>query len=245
MKETSYNSGHLIWCPVRTLKNGRIAPVKSAMKLIKQLIKTIILLGILGLVLPRILTAIHAVSRMFQVDSVAPKRVAIVFGAGLRWDGSPTRVLRDRVSTAANLYAAGKVEKLLFSGDNRTLEYNEPQAMLEYAVRLGVPESAIVLDYAGHSTYDTCYRARYIFGIKEAILVTQKFHLPRALYTCAGLGLESVGVPADGITYRRTAVAFWNFRELPATLNAMLELHILRPIPVLGDPEPIYPMEAQ
>jgi SanA protein len=215
------------------------------MKIIKQLIKILVLLGISGLVLSRILTAIHAVSRMYQVHSAPPKRVAIVFGAGLRWDGSPTQVLRDRVATAANLYSSGKVEKLLFSGDNRTIEYNEPQAMLEYAVHLGVPKSAIVLDYAGQSTYDTCYRARHIFGIKEAIIVTQKFHLPRALYTCTGLGLDTVGVPADRQTYRRAAVAFWNIRELPATLNAMLELHILRPLPVLGDPEPIYPLEAQ
>lgn len=226
--------------------DGRIAPVVvKMMKIIKQCIKILALLGLLALVMPRILTAVHAGSRLYQVNTVPPKRVAIVFGAGLRWDGSPTRVLRDRVSTAATLYSSGKVETLLFSGDNRTMEYNEPRAMLEYAGRLGVPESAIVLDYAGHSTYDTCYRARKIFGIKDAILVTQKFHLPRALYTCAGLGIDSVGVPADGTTYRRTAVAFWNFRELPATLNAMLELHILRPLPVLGDPEPIYPMEAQ
>jgi SanA protein len=171
--------------------------------------------------------------------------VAIVFGAGLWWDGSPSPVLRDRVATAAQLYFSGKVKKILMSGDNRFLDYNEPGAMRAYALGLGVPETDIVLDYAGRRTYDTCYRARAIFGVQEAILVTQGFHLPRALYTCNQLGVQAIGVSADLRDYRRGALVYWHARETPATLVALWEVHLSRPLPVLGYPEPIFPKEAQ
>jgi SanA protein len=170
--------------------------------------------------------------------------VAIVFGAGLRWDGTPSPVLRDRVATAAQLYFDGKVHKLLMSGDNRYLDYNEPGAMQAYALQLGVPAEDIVLDYAGRRTYDTCYRARDIFQVESAILVTQTFHLPRAIYVCNRLGLPAVGVSADQRLYRRPARLFWSLRETLATLIALWEVHIARPLPVLGDPEPIFPREA-
>ncbi len=131
------------------------------------------------------------------MDSAPTEGVAIVFGAGLTRGGYPTAVLRDRVETAAQLYFAGKVQKLLMSGDNRSDNYNEPGAMREYALSLGVPSDAIVLDYAGRRTYDTCYRAKAIFGLKSALLVTQQFHLPRALFLCNALGIQAAGVEAN------------------------------------------------
>jgi SanA protein len=194
---------------------------------------------------PRVLTLRYAWPRLSSVETVAIDRVAIVFGAGLRRDGTPSPVLRDRVATAARLYFAGKVEKLLMSGDNRFLDYNEPGAMEGYALDLGVPQEDIVLDYAGRRTYDTCYRARDIFGLDSAILVTQSFHLPRALYVCNQLGLPAVGVPADQREYRESSILYWNLRETVATLVALWEVHISRPIPVLGDPELIFPSGAQ
>jgi SanA protein len=175
------------------------------------------------------------------VSEVPEQRVAIVFGAGLWRDGTATPVLHDRVATAVDLYRAGKVEKILMSGDNRFVEYNEPAAMRELALALGVPDDAIVLDYAGRRTYDTCYRAKAIFGVTEAILVTQDFHLPRALYLCNRLGVDSVGVEAEGHTFRRTSMLYWNLRELVATTAALWDVHVSRPVPVLGDPEPIFP----
>jgi SanA protein len=144
------------------------------------------------------------------------------------------------VETAANLYASGKVEKILMSGDNRFDNYNEPEAMQQYALSLGVPAEAIALDYAGRRTYDTCYRAKAIFGVESALLVTQKFHLPRALFLCNTLGLEAAGVEANRFHYRNRSLLIWNIREHFATVGAFLDVYVYNPVPVLGDPEPLF-----
>ena len=205
-----------------------------------RLIRALSLLGLLVLFLPRIITSIYAAFQAYSVEDVPAERVAIVFGAGLRRDGTPTTVLRDRVETAAQLYFAGKVEKLLMSGDNRFVDYNEPEAMRQYARSLGVPEEAIVLDYAGRRTYDTCYRARDIFGVESAILVTQKFHLSRALFICNALGVKATGVEANNYYYLKRSRLFWNIREQLATVTAFWDVYFKKPLPVLGEPEPIF-----
>lgn len=197
-----------------------------------------LLAGALLLGLPRLVTELYAQPQIYPPEAPPGAPVAIVFGAGLQKDGSPSPVLRDRVTTAAGLYFSGKIQKLLMSGDNRFVDYNEPAAMKELAVRLGVPEENIVLDYAGRRTYDTCYRARHIFGVEKALVVTQRYHLPRALYTCNLLGIESAGVSADREHF--TPRNFWLARELVATTVAMWELWVARPLPVLGNPEPIF-----
>lgn len=197
------------------------------------------------LVISRIITEIYAIPRLYKVENAPPRRVAIVFGAGLSRDGRPSPVLRDRVRTAAELYKMGKVEVLLLSGDNRFIYYNEPGAMLLFATELGVPKEAIVLDYAGRRTYDTCYRARDIFRVDKVILVTQRFHLPRAIYSCNQLGVDAIGVPSDLRQYSMGSIIFWNLRELPATLTTLWDIHISHPLPVLGDTEPIFTLEVQ
>lgn len=209
-------------------------------KVILKIVVIAISLGLIILILPRLITVFYSRPRLFSVDKVPNKPVAIVFGAGLWRDGTPTKVLQDRIDTVAMLYFAGKVQKILMSGDNRFVDYNEPGAMQEYALSLGIPAEAIVLDYAGRRTYDTCYRAKAIFGLREAILITQGFHIPRALYTCNALGLKSVGVASDHQKYRLSSQVYWNLRELPATLAALLDVHIFRTEPVLGAPEPIF-----
>ncbi len=206
-----------------------------------KLMQAAIAAGFLVLLLPRLIVLYYGRARLYSPVSVPAKPVAIVFGAGLRRDGTPTPILRDRVATAAELYFQGKVKMLLLSGDNRFVNYNEPEAMRQYARSLGVPEKALALDYAGRRTYDTCYRAKAIFGVTEAILVTQGFHLPRALYLCNHLGIEGVGVPADRPYYRKLSRLFWNLRELPATLSALIEVHLTHPRPILGRPQPLFP----
>ena len=210
-----------------------------------QILIWFIVAGIFVMTVSRLVTAIASKGLIYSAEQSPSGKVAIVFGAGLQRDGSPSPVLSDRVETAVKLYLDGKVDKLLMSGDNRFVDYNEPGAMRAYAVSLGVPEEDIVLDYAGRRTYDTCYRAKYIFQIDEAILVTQSYHLPRALFLCNQIGVKSVGVSADLRTYMNSSLFSWNMRELPASLVALWEVWISHPLPVMGDVEPIFPDQVK
>jgi SanA protein len=112
--------------------------------------------------------------------------------------------------------------------------------MRQYALEAGVPDEAIVLDYAGRRTYDTCYRAKHIFQVDSAILVTQHFHMARALYLCNSFGVESSGVESDNRYFLKRARLIWNARELFATMGAAWDVMVLHPLPVLGEPEPIF-----
>ena len=215
------------------------------LKIIMKILGLFLVTGLAVLILPRLITYLYAWTRTFDADDVPFERVAIVFGAGLWRDGRPTPVLRDRVATAADLYFAGKVEAILMSGDNSSQFYDEPGAMRAYALELGVPEHAIAVDYAGNRTYDTCYRARHIFGVRQATLITQGFHLPRAIYTCNALGISAVGVPADQRMYRTGSLLYWNLREVFASLVAFTDVHLTRPLPVLGPPQPIFQQGAR
>ena len=217
---------------------------KKIIKAVFKMFWYLILGSAAVLVLTRAVTGLVAWNKTYGESDVPARRVAIVFGAGLTRSGEATPVLKDRVDTGARLYFSGKAEKLLMSGDNRFVEYNEPEAMRQYALSLGVPDKDIVLDYAGRRTYDSCYRAKEIFGVREAILVTQKFHLARALFLCNALGLDGVGVEANNRVYLKRSLLFWNLRELPATVTAFADI-LTRPLPVLGDPEPIFPENAQ
>ena len=193
----------------------------------------------IALFMPRSIMGLYAADKTFTVEDVPSARIAIVFGAGLLRDGSAGPVLSDRMQTAVALYQGGKVEKILVSGDNRFVEYNEPEAGRQYALEHGVPDEDIVLDYAGRRTYDTCYRAKHIFGVDEAILVTQEFHMPRALTLCNWFGVRSVGVEAANRYFLKRARLWWNIRETFAVFQSAWDLLYAKPIPVMGDPEPI------
>jgi len=209
--------------------------------MILQIFLFIIAFGTAVIAAARLITELNTRTKIFRIADAPSSPAAIVFGAGLWRDGTPTAVLRDRITTAVQLYQAGKVQKLLMSGDNRQNNYNEPAAMQEYAVKLGVPPQDIVLDYAGLRTYDTCYRAREIFKLSDAILVTQRFHLPRAVYICNKLGIKAVGVIADQRQYSTYSHEFWKLRETLASLVAIWDIWFAKPLPILGDPEPIFP----
>lgn len=168
-----------------------------------------------------------------DLAAVPPKPVAIVFGAGVRSDGSLSPMLADRMDTAIELYRAGLVRKLLVSGDNRFVYYDEPGRMYDYAIARGVPPADVVRDYAGRRTYDTCYRAAAIFGVTDAILVTQRFHLPRALFTCHHTGVSGIGFAADRRAYWSNS--FYRLRDALATLRAWWDVKIARPLPILGE----------
>ncbi len=191
----------------------------------------------------RVFSAGWAQSQIYSLEDVSGRPVAIIFGAGVTRSGRPTAMLADRVEMGANLYHAGKVKVLLLTGDNHIDTYNEPEVMRQFALELGVPDSALVLDYAGFRTYDSCYRAQAIFQVNEAILVTQAFHLDRALLTCTGLGIESVGVAADAVRptgYARRSLLSSQVREFPSTAVAVFDLISDRKPMYLGDPLPIF-----
>ena len=168
-----------------------------------------------------------------QPTDVAPAPVAIVLGAGLKSDGTPSDVLRDRLRVAADLYHAGKVRYLLVSGDNSTTNYDEPTSMLNHLVNEGsVPSQVIFRDFAGRRTYDSCARAREIWGVDHAIIVTQTFHLPRALFLCAGQGIQVQGVSATLQPYVRDT--YYYAREVVAFQQAMFERFVLSPRYIRG-----------
>jgi SanA protein len=127
------------------------------------------------------------------------------------------------------------------SGDNTSLNYNEPGAMKEFAIELGIPEEDIVVDFAGRRTYDSCYRAKAIFGLDKLTVVTQAYHLPRALLICSAFDIEANGVPADDANYRLSSYTFWWVREILASIKAYWDVYINHPQPILGQPEPIFP----
>lgn len=162
--------------------------------------------------------------------------VAIVLGAAVHADGRPSPWLAYRLDVAADLYTSGRVEAILVSGDNRRVGYDEPTAMRDYLVSKGIPHQAIALDYAGFDTYDTCVRARRIFGIERALLVTQDFHEPRAVAICRTVGVSVDGVGDSRARGDRTTWTVSWVRERPATIKAVVDV-VSRRDPTLGRQE--------
>jgi SanA protein len=167
----------------------------------------------------------------YKIADVPKMPVAIVFGAGIG-----TSVLKDRVQTAVSLYKSGKVQKILMTGDNSHLDYDEPEAMKALAVGAGIPKIDIACDYAGFRTYDSLYRARHIFDVHQAVLITQAFHLPRAMFIAKHLGLSSVGVDASLRSYGLDQY-WYELREVFATECAWLDVFLQRKPKFLGKKE--------
>lgn len=198
-----------------------------------------LIIGFLGafLSIPPLIVYTNKYHIYEKPENVVPTKIAIVFGAGVRPNGLPTPMLKDRLLTAKDLYEAGKIETILVSGDNSDTHYNEPAAMETFLVNNGIPEEAIVSDFAGRRTYDTCYRAHAIFEIDKAILITQGYHLPRALYLCNTFGVTSAGVSATRQRY--AGDIDYKLREILALYNSVLDVTILHPTPILGEKLPI------
>ncbi len=217
--------------PAKTMTATQNRPPRRRSRLRLWLIILLLLLLILLLAPFVIVQLINSTNenRMYDnVEQIPARPVAIVFGAGLQRNGNPSPILADRLNGAISLYKAGKVQRLLLTGDNVTsIEVN---SMRSYAIRQGVPASALLSDNAGLRTYDSCYRASHTFGITSAILVTQAYHLPRALYLCNALGLEAVGLKA-GLNSEYPGQTYNNSREFAATFVSWLDITIFRPKP--------------
>jgi len=144
--------------------------------------------GVALLLVPLLVIRIDIGGRLTSDPAdVCHHQVALVLGAGLTAAGTPTHFLADRLDAAIRLYRMGKVDGLLMSGDNHTASHDEPTAMRSYAIGHGVTAAAITLDYAEFDTYDSCFRARLIFGVQSAVVVTHGYHAPRAVYLCRSL----------------------------------------------------------
>lgn len=181
----------------------------------------------------RILTPQEA-AELSDVDCI------LVLGCGIHADGSPSRMLADRLSRSVELYNLHAAPKLLMSGDHGSVEYNEVATMREYALNYGVPSEDIFMDHAGFSTYDSMYRAKEVFGADKIIIVTQEYHLYRALYIAQELGIEAYGVAAEDIRYSGQTMR--DMREILArvkdfffTLFKPKPTYLGEAIPVSGD----------
>ncbi|MBN2529007.1 MAG: YdcF family protein [Deltaproteobacteria bacterium] len=169
-----------------------------------------------------------------DVTHVPQRDVAIVPGAKVYSDGTPSRVLKDRLRAAMVLYQAKKVKKIIVSGDHMAPEYNEPGAMAAFLVEMGIPQSDVIEDHAGFRTLDTMARASKVFGIRSAVICTQRFHLARSVYLAVNFGVNAIGYEADLTWYRGHILN--HFREFAARSFALLDVHVLHAQPRFPGP---------
>ena len=180
--------------------------MKKSFKFIKSVLSKLIIL-IIAVFLTFIL--INSYVKSSTEDSIISKNDAlninpdciIVLGAGVRSDGSPSPMLQDRLNTGIELYENGVSDRILMSGDHTKKGYDEVNIMKDYAINKGIPSENVFMDHAGISTYDSIYRAKEIFWAEKIIIVTQEYHLYRALYIAEKLGVEAYGVSADVRAY--------------------------------------------
>lgn len=199
-----------------------------------------VLVGVVGLgasvvALPAAWTWWNARGRIVTAQQAPSRDVAIIFGAEVYPSGNPSPYLRARLDLGVRLYRDGKAGVLLVSGDNAAEHHHETRAMRRYLVRHGVPAARIVEDEHGLDTYDTCVRAQRVFGVSEALLVSQRYHLTRAVATCRAVGVDAVGV--GDVSVKRTSGRWDDFvrREYGANLKMVWDLATRRQ-PVLEAP---------
>ena len=155
----------------------------------------------------------------------AAYRTAIVFGAGINPNLQPTKVLRDRLDKTIQLVEQDQLDRILLSG-GKIHKTSESTIMYNYLIERGIPAEMLVRDEQGNSTYDTLLRAKNTFDIQQAVLITQKFHLPRALAIAQELEMDVIGIAADTKTFRPDSLLWWNFRELFAWVWTLVKLKL-------------------
>ena len=172
-----------------------------------------------------------------EIEKIPEKQVALILGAKVFPDGSMSDILTDRAETALELFQQKKVQKILISGDHSKKNYDEVNTIKNYLLQHGIPPQSIFLDHAGLDTYDSLYRAKEIFQISSAIVVSQSFHLPRAIYIGKSLNLDVVGIVADKHQY--VLETYNQFRESVAGIKAFLDINFHSKPKFLGNPIPI------
>jgi vancomycin permeability regulator SanA len=184
-------------------------------------------LSVLGVLAAAVLAVNVAVLRGGRGGQLeGPIDCALVLGAGVRDDGTPSDVLRDRLDEALVLYRSGRVRRVLVSGDHQSAGYDEPNTMRRYLEAAGVPPEAIFMDHAGLDTYSSMWRARHVFGASRVVVVTQRFHLARAVWCARALGMEAEGSAADRHLYR--GIAWLEAREIVSRTKAFVDVTVGR-----------------
>jgi SanA protein len=219
---------------------GRTENITMILKIRKYII-ILMLIGLIvffPLVIDQRIQSLHNKNVIFyKVDKIPSRYVGLVLGAAV-WSGFPSPILKDRLDSAVKLYKNKKINKILVSGDHGSVYYDEVNIMGIYLVKNGVRKRDIFLDHAGFRTFDSMYRAKSIFLVGDAIIITQEFHLPRAIYLARELGIESVGFAADRRIYKERF--YYRLREFFARVKAWLDVNILNTRPkYLGESIPI------
>ena len=178
----------------------------------------------------RILTSDEA-AKLSEVDCI------LVLGCKVRDDGAPSKMLQDRLTRGLELYTFGAAPKLLMSGDHGNEDYDEVGTMKQFAVDAGIPSEDVFMDHAGFSTYESIYRAKEIFDTDKIIIVTQKYHLYRALYIAEKFGMEAYGVASDYREYVGQTTR--ELREILARCKDFITTIIKQKPTYLGDVIPI------
>jgi vancomycin permeability regulator SanA len=175
-----------------------------------------------------------AAGHIYTPSDVPATPVALVLGAQVNLDGTPSAFLAARLDLAKRLYDAGLVEMIIVSGDHLAPEFNEPAAMRNYLMRTGLPEERVIADAGGFDTYESCLRAKRIFNLSRLIVVTQSYHLVRAVATCRALGIDATGVGDDSA--RQHTIAWWRgaIRDQIASIKTVIDL-ATRPDPKSGE----------
>lgn len=192
------------------------------------------------LMLCHTLVVLDAADGIVTASNAPEATVVMVLGASVLADGTPSDILRDRLDTAIDLYNSGKVKKFLLSGDSGEVNYNEVGSMRAYLLSKNILPQDIFLDHAGYDTYDSVYRAKNVYGAKDVLVVSQRFHLPRILYLGHALGLDIHGVVADRHTYEK--IDLFILREWPADVKAVFDVlthaqpaYLGEPVSIAGD----------
>jgi SanA protein len=181
--------------------------------------RIILLIGILVVMLVSPFTFLFLSYQLQKNDSTS--KVALVLGAGIKNNRYPSKVLENRLEQSIELYKSGQIKYFLVSGDNTTIDYNEPEVMQNYLIKQGIPKENIIADFGGRRTIDSCWRAKNAFKADSVVIVSQSFHLPRAQFLCNSVGLKTFTSKADDSSWQVKINGY--VREIPASIVALWE----------------------
>ena len=199
-------------------------PALSRLQILLIVAASLVLLGILLVSVVNLyvkLTVSDSILSLDELDGSKSFDCVLILGAGLQKDGSPSHMLEDRIKTGVDVFKKVNADAILMSGDRSGDDYDEPSAMKKYAIGLGIDESRILIDNEGYSTYESIARVIELYGADNIVIITQEYHLFRALYIAEQSGIEAIGVSADLRTYR--GQFYRDLREMLARVKDFLQ----------------------